>query len=461
MFNLLDHIRKIIQNFINEIELFEPGVGLKKYLSGKSTEDKEACRSSIVFLDFFGLVDIKRLNNDISVLFKSKSATVFAKSLGEYIFEKYKLISNWDDNNAQTDSNFFSHGKKLLYLLEKKRIEEYKSTNYFAFSDLVLVCIKANIDDSLKPKYLFQYNFRTNTMQMVGGFVNKEASYDQSIKEHILNKTLIKENQIKNISLLKGVQSTNLSLLNGYITHYSISIFEIHLEDFDLKLREYEQWLGIEEIEEGRTTEGIEVRSPFLDIKDKQEAKSLFENASLSTQKHQKENASFRILNSENENSVLKKLLSLPESEELEFKSSARWDYVENKLNNGLDKVIVKTINGFMNAKGGNLLIGVDDNASVLGIEKDFESLKKRNTDGYMQFIINLVSDYMGAENCSQISVSFELLNSLTVCIVKVSKSTVPIFVKEKQDSSFYVRTGNNTRLLNSEETYKYIQKHW
>jgi hypothetical protein len=46
------------------------------------------------------------------------------------------------------------------------------------------------------------------------------------------------------------------------------------------------------------------------------------------------------------------------ESSELEFKSSLRWDYKENKLNTGLEKVIMKTIAAFNNGDGGVLLIG-------------------------------------------------------------------------------------------------------
>ena len=50
---------------------------------------------------------------------------------------------------------------------------------------------------------------------------------------------------------------------------------------------------------------------------------------------------------------ALKRILNGGESEEVEFKSSFRWDYKENRKNKGLEGVIAKAVAGFMNAKGG------------------------------------------------------------------------------------------------------------
>jgi predicted HTH transcriptional regulator len=59
----------------------------------------------------------------------------------------------------------------------------------------------------------------------------------------------------------------------------------------------------------------------------------------------------------------------------LEFKSSLRWGVPEGGVNKTLEKVIVKTIAGFLNSKdGGTLLIGVADNGTILGLEGDYGS---------------------------------------------------------------------------------------
>ena len=60
-------------------------------------------------------------------------------------------------------------------------------------------------------------------------------------------------------------------------------------------------------------------------------------------------------------------ILSDGESDLVEFKSSARWDYRELKPNKVLEGVIAKTLAGFLNAKGGTLLIGASDAARLSG----------------------------------------------------------------------------------------------
>ncbi len=70
------------------------------------------------------------------------------------------------------------------------------------------------------------------------------------------------------------------------------------------------------------------------------------------------------------------------ESAGLEFKSSARWDFKENRINKALEQVILKTCAAFLNTDGGALLIGVDDDGKVVGLERDYKTLgKKRNRD--------------------------------------------------------------------------------
>lgn len=86
------------------------------------------------------------------------------------------------------------------------------------------------------------------------------------------------------------------------------------------------------------------------------------------------------IAKEERESAILdvEALIGLEEGEGLEFKSSARWDYREGKPNKALEATIVKTVAGFLNGKGGVLLIGVNDDGDVLGLESDYRTLGKR-----------------------------------------------------------------------------------
>ncbi|KKL69002.1 hypothetical protein LCGC14_2119350, partial [marine sediment metagenome] len=100
----------------------------------------------------------------------------------------------------------------------------------------------------------------------------------------------------------------------------------------------------------------------------------------------------------------IKEKISLPEyltsgeSTILEFKSSARWDYYQEKVNKDLEFVIIKTIAGFMNTEGGTLLIGVTDDGEIIGVENDLKTLKKKDRDGYELLLNDLISSYIGVE---------------------------------------------------------------
>ena len=49
----------------------------------------------------------------------------------------------------------------------------------------------------------------------------------------------------------------------------------------------------------------------------------------------------------------IEKLIKKDESQNLEFKSTLRWDVKQESVNKDLEKVILKTIAGFMNSDGG------------------------------------------------------------------------------------------------------------
>jgi len=149
------------------------------------------------------------------------------------------------------------------------------------------------------------------------------------------------------------------------------------------------------------------------------------------------------------------------ESERLEYKSSLRWDLIQKIINKDLEKVIVKSVAGFLNTSGGTLLIGVDDDGNILGIEQDLKLLKKNNSDSFYQLLINLVTDRLGLEFVQYIHIDFEKVNGKLVCLVLIKDSPKPVFVKNQNDREFYIRAGPTTRPMNNEESFNYINSHW
>lgn len=152
-----------------------------------------------------------------------------------------------------------------------------------------------------------------------------------------------------------------------------------------------------------------------------------------------------------------KEMIRDGENEKIEFKSSARWDYRKSCVNKEIQKAILKTITGFLNSNGGTLLIGVDDERNIIGIENDIKSIKKKNRDGYSLFLSNLISDNIGRRFNSYINIDFPNIDGKYVCSLVVKKSDSAAFFKDSNHNKFFIRTHNQTQELDSKETFEYI----
>ncbi|WP_347988824.1 ATP-binding protein [Methylomonas sp. AM2-LC] len=161
-------------------------------------------------------------------------------------------------------------------------------------------------------------------------------------------------------------------------------------------------------------------------------------------------------------NKDLPSIIRQGEGPYLEFKSSLRWDISESRVNRALEGVIIKTLTGFLNSSiGGTLLIGVADNGEILGLEKDFQTLKKANQDGFELALMTLVSEHLGAELCSFLHVLFHVIDDKQVCRIIVTPAPRPVFLEHNNTPKFFVRTGGATRELNIQEALGYVTGRW
>ncbi len=146
----------------------------------------------------------------------------------------------------------------------------------------------------------------------------------------------------------------------------------------------------------------------------------------------------------------------------LEFKSSYRWDIEQSRINKTLETVILKTLAGFMNSRnGGTLLIGVADDGLVLGLEKDFQSLHRKDQDGFEQAIMGAVSKNLGADLCQYVQTLFHVLDGKEICRLIIHPSPRPVFFKQGNEPKFFLRTGGGTRDLNIQEAVEFITTRW
>jgi predicted HTH transcriptional regulator len=149
------------------------------------------------------------------------------------------------------------------------------------------------------------------------------------------------------------------------------------------------------------------------------------------------------------------------ENERLELKSSLRWDLKEKRTNPELEFVIAKSISGFMNSDGGQIIIGVEDNRNVLGLDLDYGTLSKQNRDGFLLCLNGVVIKYFSKDNFSFILPRIELLDEKEICVIDVRKSTKPNFLSREGKDLFFIRSTNSYQLLGIQEGVSYIRDHW
>ncbi len=147
------------------------------------------------------------------------------------------------------------------------------------------------------------------------------------------------------------------------------------------------------------------------------------------------------------------------EGEHLEFKSSVRWDFRQGKINKALEAVIAKTLVGFMNHRGGSLLIGVADDGEVVGLEHDYKTLKSKDRDGFELCITDIVTSRIGADMCSFIHCVFYEIEGKDVCRVIVESVIGPVYLKDGNTSRYFLRTGNGTRELDAREAMAHVTR--
>ncbi|HEX9640702.1 MAG TPA: RNA-binding domain-containing protein, partial [Candidatus Krumholzibacteria bacterium] len=152
-------------------------------------------------------------------------------------------------------------------------------------------------------------------------------------------------------------------------------------------------------------------------------------------------------------------LIKAGESKTLEFKSTLRWSLKEDrKDDNIVTHAALKTIAAFLNTEGGDLLIGVADDGSIVGIEKD----QLESDDKFMRHLAQVVRNGLGDRAGTCIDPKTQIVQGKTVCLVSCQRSPEPVFLKWKgieatPEGDFYVRSGPGTVKLPPDSAQKYI----
>ncbi len=155
-------------------------------------------------------------------------------------------------------------------------------------------------------------------------------------------------------------------------------------------------------------------------------------------------------------------LLNKDEHENLEFKSTFRWDTRQNTVNRTLEKSAMKTIAAFLNSQGGQLVIGVDDNKTIVGLASDYDSLNKKDADGFENHFTHVFHNMIGAEFRQFVKLNWSQADGKECCVISVAPGSKPVYLKnDNNGEEFFIRTGNGTTSLKLSEAKTYIDSRW
>ena len=147
-------------------------------------------------------------------------------------------------------------------------------------------------------------------------------------------------------------------------------------------------------------------------------------------------------------------LISTGENERIEFKSSFRTNLHTNEFDKRMELSILKTIAAFLNSKGGNLLVGVDDSGNLLGLKKDnFES-----NDKLRLHFTNLIKSHIGNEFIPFIKFEIIKIKEKEILLITTTPSKKQVFLKLDGGEEFYVRHGPSSVKLQGSSLVEYIK---
>lgn len=148
-------------------------------------------------------------------------------------------------------------------------------------------------------------------------------------------------------------------------------------------------------------------------------------------------------------------LIAGGETGAVEFKSTLRTNLHTGQSDEKMHLSALKTIAGFLNAKGGTLLIGVSDSGEVLGLSADgFPDEDKMGLH-----LINLIKDRIGDVFLPYIHPHFEEEDGDRILTVRCEKGPKAAFVKDGNQQRFFVRGGNATTELMGSSITDYVKQ--
>ncbi len=145
--------------------------------------------------------------------------------------------------------------------------------------------------------------------------------------------------------------------------------------------------------------------------------------------------------------------IKLGEGSGVEFKSTVRTNLKTGKQGKEIEFAWLKAVVAFLNSNGGALLLGVNDDGDITGIEPDnFES-----RDKCQLHLKNLINHHIGAEFSSFINIVPVDVEGKTVVMLECYPSREPVFMRIGKNEEFYIRSGPSSMKLSPSKMIIYV----
>ncbi len=155
------------------------------------------------------------------------------------------------------------------------------------------------------------------------------------------------------------------------------------------------------------------------------------------------------------EEDQIKLLIPKGELKNLEFKETFSLDVKKGTKEKYIERSAMKTIGAFLNSGGGDLLIGINDNGEVTGVEEEITKFYK-NGDKFLLNFKNHIKSKVGEAFYPLIDYKLVQVDGKNVMRVSCGMANTPCFL---EDTEFYVRSGPSTDMLVGKKQHEYIKE--
>ena len=149
---------------------------------------------------------------------------------------------------------------------------------------------------------------------------------------------------------------------------------------------------------------------------------------------------------------TIDELIAEGEHNELEFKSTLRWDLNLSDVSKDRERDILKAISAFSNGEGGTLIVGVDDDQNILGLDLDYATFGEGDKNDFELHLRTLINKTWGVEFATtNINIYFPRIGEYELCMITVKRGMKPLYLEVqdrhgRKSEKFYVRSGNSSQ---------------